>query len=69
MRDQRAEDAAEVVGALIDAPEVKRINFTGSTHVGRIIATRAAQNLKPCLLELGGKAPLWCAPMPILTRR
>ena len=52
------EDAAEVVGALIDAPEVKRINFTGSTNVSRIIATRAAQQLKPCLLELGGKAPL-----------
>jgi len=51
-------DAAAVVGALIDAPEVKRINFTGSTAVGRIIATRAAQHLKPCLLELGGKAPL-----------
>ena len=52
------EDAAEVVGALIDAPEVKRINFTGSTNVGRIIAKRAAEHLKPCLLELGGKAPL-----------
>jgi benzaldehyde dehydrogenase (NAD) len=51
-------DAAEVVAALIDAPEVRRINFTGSTGVGRIIATRAAQALKPCLLELGGKAPL-----------
>jgi acyl-CoA reductase-like NAD-dependent aldehyde dehydrogenase len=51
-------DAAEVVGALIDAPEVKRINFTGSTNVGRIIAKRAAEQLKPCLLELGGKAPL-----------
>ncbi len=51
-------DAAEVVGALIDAPEVKRINFTGSTGVGRIIAQRAAGHLKPCLLELGGKAPL-----------
>ncbi|MDF8332421.1 aldehyde dehydrogenase [Novosphingobium cyanobacteriorum] len=51
-------DAPEVVGALIDAPQVKRINFTGSTAVGRIIAVRAAQNLKPCLLELGGKAPL-----------
>jgi acyl-CoA reductase-like NAD-dependent aldehyde dehydrogenase len=47
-----------VVGALIDAPEVRRINFTGSTHVGRIIAKRAAEHLKPCLLELGGKAPL-----------
>lgn len=52
------EDAAEVVGALIDAPQVKRINFTGSTGVGRIIARRAAEHLKPCLLELGGKAPL-----------
>lgn len=52
------EDAGDVVGALIDAPEVKRINFTGSTGVGRIIAKRAAEQLKPCLLELGGKAPL-----------
>ncbi len=52
------EDAADVVGALIDAPQVKRINFTGSTNVGRIIAKRAAEHLKPCLLELGGKAPL-----------
>jgi len=51
-------DAAAVVGALIDAPEVRRINFTGSTGVGRIIAQRAAMHLKPCLLELGGKAPL-----------
>jgi len=51
-------DAGEVVGALIDAPEVRRINFTGSTAVGRIIAKRAAEHLKPCLLELGGKAPL-----------
>ena len=52
------EDASDVVGALIDAPQVKRINFTGSTEVGRIIARRAAEHLKPVLLELGGKAPL-----------
>ena len=52
------DDAGDVVGALIDAPEVKRINFTGSTAVGRIIAKRAAEHLKPCVLELGGKAPL-----------
>ncbi|MEO7208070.1 MAG: aldehyde dehydrogenase [Steroidobacteraceae bacterium] len=52
------EDAADVVGALIDHPAVRRINFTGSTAVGRIIAKRAAELLKPCLLELGGKAPL-----------
>lgn len=52
------QDAAEIVGALIDHPAVRRINFTGSTHVGRIIAKRAAEHLKPVLLELGGKAPL-----------
>ena len=51
-------DAGAVVGALIDHPAVRRINFTGSTAVGRIIARRAAESLKPCLLELGGKAPL-----------
>jgi benzaldehyde dehydrogenase (NAD) len=51
-------NAGEIVGALIDHPAVKRINFTGSTHVGRIIAKRAAEHLKPVLLELGGKAPL-----------
>lgn len=51
-------DAGEVVGALIDHPAVRRVNFTGSTAVGRIVARRCADNLKPCLLELGGKAPL-----------
>ncbi len=51
------QDAGEIVGVLIDHPAVRRINFTGSTNVGRIIARRAADNLKPCLLELGGKAP------------
>lgn len=51
------EDAGDVVGALIDHPAVARVNFTGSTQVGKIIAQRAAAHLKPCLLELGGKAP------------
>jgi acyl-CoA reductase-like NAD-dependent aldehyde dehydrogenase len=54
----KADQAAEVVGALIDHPAVRRINFTGSTAVGRLVAERAARNLKPVLLELGGKAPL-----------
>lgn len=53
-----AEDAPTVVEALIAHPAVRRVNFTGSTKVGRIIATTAAQHLKPALLELGGKAPL-----------
>ncbi len=54
----RPEDAGEVVGALIDHPAVRRVNFTGSTAVGKVIAKRAAEHLKPCLLELGGKAPM-----------
>ena len=53
-----AEDAPEVVSALIAHPKVRRINFTGSTRVGRIIAEQAGRHLKPVLLELGGKAPL-----------
>ena len=51
-------DAGKVVDALIAHPAVRRINFTGSTRVGRIIAETAGRHLKPVLLELGGKAPL-----------
>ncbi|GGC91771.1 aldehyde dehydrogenase [Vreelandella lutescens] len=51
------DNAAEVVSALIAHPAVRRINFTGSTGVGKIIAEQAAKYLKPVLLELGGKAP------------
>lgn len=49
-------DASAVVDALVSHPVVRRINFTGSTRVGRIIAQIAARHLKRCLLELGGKA-------------
>jgi acyl-CoA reductase-like NAD-dependent aldehyde dehydrogenase len=52
------DDAHEIVEALIAHPAIRRINFTGSTRVGRIIAQAAAPYLKPVLLELGGKAPL-----------
>ncbi len=52
------EDAPEIVEALIAHPAVRRINFTGSTRVGRMIAETAGRHLKPALLELGGKAPL-----------
>jgi acyl-CoA reductase-like NAD-dependent aldehyde dehydrogenase len=52
------EDAPVLIEALISHPAVRRINFTGSTRVGQIIALIAAKYLKPVLLELGGKAPL-----------
>lgn len=49
-------DAAAVTNALIEHPAVRKINFTGSTSVGRIIASKAGQELKPVVMELGGKA-------------
>jgi acyl-CoA reductase-like NAD-dependent aldehyde dehydrogenase len=51
-------DAEAVAEALISHPAVKRVNFTGSTRVGKIIAALSAKYLKPVVLELGGKAPL-----------
>ena len=53
-----ADAAADVVDELISHPAVRRINFTGSTRVGRLVAENAARHLKRVLLELGGKAPL-----------
>lgn len=50
-------DAGAVVEAMIAHPAVRRVNFTGSTRVGRIIGQTAAKYLKPAILELGGKAP------------
>lgn len=49
--------SADVIEALIEHPAIRRINFTGSTRVGRIIAEKSGRALKRCLLELGGKAP------------
>ncbi|MEA2379577.1 MAG: hypothetical protein QOD13_3484 [Thermoleophilaceae bacterium] len=53
-----ADAAADVVDELISHPAVRRINFTGSTRVGRLVAENAARHLKRVLLELGGKAPM-----------
>ncbi len=52
------EDAGDIVAALIAHPAVRRVNFTGSTKVGKIIAKLCGEHIKPALLELGGKAPL-----------
>ncbi|WP_405145353.1 aldehyde dehydrogenase family protein [Sphaerisporangium sp. NBC_01403] len=47
----------EVAGArLVEHPSVNKIVFTGSTEVGKLIAARAAQNVKRLTLELGGKS-------------
>ena len=51
-------DAPKIVDTLIRHKAVKRVNFTGSSSTGRVIAKIAAEELKPCLLELGGKSPM-----------
>lgn len=51
-------DAPEVIDAMIAHPAVRRVNFTGSTHVGRIIAEKCGRHLKRCILELGDKSPM-----------
>ncbi|PGH09279.1 hypothetical protein GX51_00721 [Blastomyces parvus] len=52
----RPASASEITTALIAHPAIRKINFTGSTQVGRIIASTAGKYIKPVLLELGGKA-------------
>jgi benzaldehyde dehydrogenase (NAD) len=51
-------DAGAVVEAMVAHPALRRVNFTGSTKVGRLIAATCAKYLKPVVLELGGKAPM-----------
>jgi succinate-semialdehyde dehydrogenase/glutarate-semialdehyde dehydrogenase len=49
--------AEEVGGELAQSPLVRKITFTGSTPVGRLLMTQAAQTVKRVSLELGGNAP------------
>lgn len=51
----KPEDAPEVVNAMVEHDAVRKINFTGSASVARKIAQACGKNLKPCLMELGGK--------------
>ena len=48
----------ECGGPLVQHPKVKKVTFTGSVEVGRIIAKGAAEKLVPVTLELGGKSPM-----------
>ena len=49
--------AGQVGSWLIEHPEVDKIAFTGSTHVGRLVAQAGANDFKRVSLELGGKSP------------
>lgn len=52
------EGGNSVAPTLVSSPDVDMISYTGSTHVGRAIATAGASTLKRLSLELGGKTPL-----------
>src|ERR1700689_3669991 len=51
-------EAVPIADEVFDRPEVRCINFTGSSATGRILAERAGRALKRCVLELGGYNPL-----------
>ena len=52
----RREDSPAVTEALIAHPGIRKVEFTGSATVGRIIGSLGGKYLKPVLMELGGKA-------------
>lgn len=51
-------DPSAVSAQLIARPEVRKISFTGSVPVGKLLAQQAATGLKRCTFELGGHAPV-----------
>ncbi len=51
-------EPAEVSRALIEAPAVKKVSFTGSVPVGKRLAALAGQHMKRTTMELGGHAPV-----------
>src|SRR4051812_47780574 len=50
-------DPVAVGDELVTNPVVRKLTFTGSTEVGKMIASKAAQHVKRVSLELGGHAP------------
>jgi len=52
-----AADPAPVADVWLDAHEVRKLTFTGSTEVGKMLAARAAATMKRVSMELGGHAP------------
>jgi succinate-semialdehyde dehydrogenase/glutarate-semialdehyde dehydrogenase len=49
---------AEISSQLIASPVIRKVTFTGSVPVGRLLAAQAAQGVKPITLELGGHGPV-----------
>ena len=55
-------DAASIGDAFMDAPEVRKIHFVGSTRVGKILMDKASKTNTRLSLELGGNAPVLVFP-------
>ncbi|MFP1917557.1 NAD-dependent succinate-semialdehyde dehydrogenase [Lonsdalea quercina] len=51
-------EAPAVGKVLCDSPVVRKLSFTGSTEVGRILMAQSAPTVKKLSLELGGNAPV-----------
>lgn len=51
-------DAAKIGQAMLEAPSLKKISFTGSTRVGKILMDGASKTSTKLSLELGGNAPV-----------
>ncbi|MGW8203727.1 NAD-dependent succinate-semialdehyde dehydrogenase [Sphingomonas bisphenolicum] len=51
-------DAPAISAALCAAPEIQKVTLTGSTRVGRLLASAAGQHLKKVTMELGGHNPV-----------
>ncbi len=49
--------SGKMVGAMLQDPRVRKLSFTGSTEVGRILLAQASENIVNCSMELGGNAP------------
>ena len=49
--------ARAIGGAIMDSPEVRKVTFTGSTEVGKILIRQSADTVKKVSMELGGNAP------------
>jgi succinate-semialdehyde dehydrogenase/glutarate-semialdehyde dehydrogenase len=52
-----SKSAGAVVSAMLDDPRVRKLSFTGSTEVGRVLLANAARSVVNCSMELGGNAP------------
>ena len=55
-------DPAEVGQAMLDDPRVRKISFTGSTRVGKLLMEGSAKTVTRLSLELGGNAPVLVFP-------